>query len=114
MYQQLSKRKIKPIIPTRKGARIKKHGNQEGRTLARDQNISAIRKLGRKRWKQTTDYHRRSLAESTMFRFKMIFGDRLTSRIVGQQQVEVKIKCKILNQMTGLARPNSYPLKKVG
>ena len=58
--------------------------------------------------------HRRSLAESTMFRFKMIFGDSLTSRIVAQQQVEVKIKCKILNQMTGLARPNSYPLKKVG
>ena len=112
VYKQLSELKIKPIIPPRKGARIQKHGNRPGPTLARDENIRAIRKWGRKRWKQKTHYHRRSIVENTMYRFKLIFGESLTSRITEQQQVEVKIKCKILNQMTGLGMPNSYPLKK--
>lgn len=114
VYEPLFQRKIKPIIPPRKGARIQKHGKRPGKALPRDQNIRAIRKWGRKRWKQKIQYHRRSIAENIMYRFKLIFGEGLNSRTIHQQQVEVLLKCKILNRMTQLARPDSFPIKKIG
>ncbi len=36
--------------------------------------------MGRTKWKRESDYHRRSLAETTMFRLKCIFGGKLSSR----------------------------------
>jgi len=112
VYEELERRKIIPVIPPRKGARIGKHGNCRGKPKARDKNIRAIRKLGRKKWKKKTDYHRRNIAESTMFRFKNMFGDKLTSRNINQQKIEVKIKCAILNKMTRLGMPDTYREKK--
>lgn len=38
--------------------------------------------MGRKKWKRESGYHRRSLAETTMFRVKCIFGGKLASRQV--------------------------------
>jgi hypothetical protein len=108
VYALLKKRRINPIIPPRKGARIKKHGNRPGQPLARDKNIRDIRKMGRKQWKKKTNYHRRSIAENSMYRFKMVFGGKLISRVKEQQQVEVKIKCKLLNKMTELGMPKTY------
>ncbi|MBD0331824.1 MAG: hypothetical protein ICV66_04155 [Chitinophagaceae bacterium] len=37
VYQELDKRKIQPIIPPRKGARIIRHGNTEGNCPATKQ-----------------------------------------------------------------------------
>jgi IS5 family transposase len=111
VYTELEKRKIKPIIPPRKGARIEKHGNKGGKEKPRDKNIRAIRKLGRKKWKKQVGYHRRSIAEATMYRFKNTFGDKLTSRILIQQKIEVKIKCKVLNKMATLGMPITIKLK---
>ena len=113
VYKELERRKIKPIIPPRKGARIEKHGNGKGKEKPRDKNIRAIRKLGRKNWKKKVGYHRRSIAETTMFRFKNTFGDKLTSRVMIQQEIEVKIKCKVLNQMAKLGMPITIKLKNV-
>jgi hypothetical protein len=42
-----------------------------------DKNLRRIRKVGRKQWWRESNYHRRSLAETTVFRFKTIFGDWL-------------------------------------
>ncbi len=112
VYKELENRKIKPIIPPRRGAKLKKHGNSKGEPLPRDQNIRDIRKLGRKKWKIATNYHRRSIAETTMYRFKCIFGDHLSSRTSEHQQVEVRIKCRILNKMTELAKPEYFPKRK--
>ena len=53
---------------------IWQHGNCAAPPLVRDENLRRIRKAGRKRWKQESGYHRRSLAETAMFRFKTIFG----------------------------------------
>jgi len=50
----LEEGKIQPIIPPRKGARIKKHGNGKGKPWPRDKNIRDIRKRGRRRWKEKT------------------------------------------------------------
>jgi len=52
VYEELHKRKIQPVIPPRKGARITKHGNGKGRQLPRDKAIRPITKIGRKQWKQ--------------------------------------------------------------
>ena len=68
VYEELEKRKIKPIIPPRKNARITKHGNSRGRELPGDKAIRRIRKVGRKQWKQQSGYHRGSIVESSIFR----------------------------------------------
>jgi hypothetical protein len=85
VYEILKKKKIKAITPPQKNARIKKHGNKGGKPLARDKNIRAIRKLGRKRWKEKIQYHRRSLVETAMYRFKTTFGGELKSRTIEMQ-----------------------------
>lgn len=95
-------------IPPRRGARLSQHGNAKGRPLARDQNIRGIRKVGRKRWKQENNYHRRSLAETTMFRMKTIFGDELSARCIENQGTEVFVRCQILNRMNQMGKPDSY------
>ncbi len=112
VYKELEKRRIKPIIPPRKGARIQKHGNSIGKENPRDKNIREIRKYGRKKWKKKVGYHRRSIAETTMFRFKNTFGDKLTSREMKQQEIEVKLKCLALNKMIKLGMPKTVKIKQ--
>ena len=107
VYEVLHRRKIRALIPPRRNARINRHGNRKGKPLIRDQNIRDIRKLGRKKWKRKNNYHRRSIAETTMFRYKANFGGRMSARTLKQQEVEVQLKCKVLNQMTRLGMPES-------
>jgi hypothetical protein len=109
-YQAIAKRKAKAVIPPRKDANIKQHGNSNAPPLDRDQNLRAIRKQGRKRWKQTSGYHQRSKAESGIFRYKTILGDTLNARLFESQCVEMKLGGKILNKMSALAMPLSLPL----
>lgn len=70
----------------------------------------AIRGKGRKQWKQDTGYHRRSLAETPMFRIKTIFGSVLNARQFESQVTEALIRCNALNRMTWLGMPVSYPI----
>lgn len=96
------------LIPPRKNAHIWQHGNTQAERLKRDENLRAVRKLGRKAWKENSGYHMRSLAETTMFRFKIIFGDRLSTRLLQTQTTQAKICCAALNRMTHLGMPVSY------
>lgn len=105
VYKVLQKIKIKPVIPPRKGARIIQHGNCRGKPHARDRNLRYIRKHGKAKWKRHNCYHKRNMAETTMFRFKTIFSDKLQSRTIERQEVEFKIACKILNRMTHCGMP---------
>ena len=111
VYEQLKKRKIKGMIPPRKNARITKHGNSGGIALARDTAIRGIRKLGRKRWKKQVGYHRRSIAECTMFRLKNQFGEKLSGRDIERQKVEVNIRCYALNKMASIGMPVSIKVR---
>ena len=61
------------LIPPRKNAHIWQHGNSKAEHLKRDENLRAICKTRRAAWKQTSEYHMRSLAETTVFRYKTIF-----------------------------------------
>jgi hypothetical protein len=111
VYDILEKEKIKPIIPPMKNARISKHGNTHGKEKPRDRAIRYIRVHGRKKWKKTHGYHKRSLAETTMFRYKTILGDKLQSRTFERQAVEALLCCKILNKMTKCGMPVSVKIK---
>ena len=81
--------------------------------------------MGRKKWKresgatlrifnplrnahQESGYHRRSIAETTMFRLKCIFGGNLSSRQFDNQAVELFLQCAALNRMIQLCKPKSY------
>ncbi len=91
---------IETLIPPRKGARIREHGNNKSPPKQRDEVIRFIRKGGKKKWKKESGYSRRSIAETAMYRFKQLVGGKLSSRDFMNQANEVFIKCKILNQTT--------------
>jgi hypothetical protein len=108
-YDACTVRQVKCIaIPPRRDAKIWQHGNSKKAPLPRDQNLRRIRQVGRNRWKQEAGYHRRSLAETAVFRFKMIFGNTMSARTLPRQITEACIKGAALNRMTQLGMPDSY------
>jgi hypothetical protein len=102
----------KPIIPPKKNARMQRK-NPLACLVSRDEAIKRIRELGeegRAHWKKEVGYHRRSLVETFMFRYKTILGDRLSAKKPRNQATEVQIKLAVLNQMIKLGMPKSYRL----
>ena len=91
-----------------KNARIWKHSNTKTERLKRDENLRSIRKDGRKEWKKNSGYHLRSLAETTMFRLKTIFGNTLSARLLETQTTQALVRCAALNKMTHLGMPQSH------
>jgi len=111
VYQSLRDRRVKNVlIPPQKNAKIKRHGNLKCELHQRDENLRQIRKVGRKKWKEKSGYHVRSLIEATMFRLKTILGDRLNARKFENQTAEFLISCNILNRMSALGMPDSYAI----
>lgn len=76
----------------------------------RDEAIKGIRSLGRKVWKQQVGYHRRSLAETGMFRVKTLLGRRLSCHHLENQVVEARIWCNVVNTMTLQGMPNTVAI----
>ncbi len=103
---------IQPIIARRKDAKIQQHGNGKATPLARDEILRAIRQKGRKGWKQARGYHRRSLTETLIYRYKHLIGDTLKARSFANQQVESRLGCALLNRMIHLGKPESYRVEK--
>ena len=106
-YEAIESRGAKANIPPRVDAQ---YWEQEGETHARNQNLARIDELGRTEWKQESGYHRRSLAETAMFRFKTIFGNTCSRRTFDNQATELLLACVALNRMTHLGMPDSYAL----
>jgi hypothetical protein len=107
-YDAIRVRDARAVIPPQKGARIWQHGNSQAERHARDENVRGIRRHGRAKWKREMKYHRRSLAETTMFRLKMIFGERVAARCFDGQAAQMLVRCAVLNRMTHLGMPHSY------
>lgn len=106
-YQALRQRGVKRVaIPPQKNARVWRHGNSQAERLARDENLRRIRAVGRAQWKKESGYHRRSIAETAMFRLKTIFTDKVRSRKEAIQRVELLLRAKALNRMTTLGMPD--------
>ena len=105
IYDSLAEGSIEAIIPPRKNAKIKQHGNSNQPPLERDEAIRRIRFVGREQWKQEVGYHRRSLVETAMYRIKTAFAAILKNRKLENQRTEARIRCKILNHFTQLGLP---------
>ncbi len=99
-YDCCDQNNIQATIPPRVDAKIQQHGNGSEDPLQRDENIRLIRQIGKPAWKALSGYSRRSLSETAVYRFKVIFGDKLRSRNFDNQASEAFIKCKLLNLMT--------------
>lgn len=105
VYNGLETQGIAPVIPPQHNAKIKQHGNSAAEPLPRDEAIRGIRRMGRSGWKEEVGYHRRSLAETTMYRVKQTFGGHLKNRAFENQHTEARLRCKIINRFTHLGLP---------
>ncbi len=91
-----------PIIPPRKGARLRK-----GLAFAhRNEAARACKRLGRAIWKRWSGYHRRSLVETKMNCFKRL-GEKVMARTFERQVAELNIRASILNRFTELGTPET-------
>lgn len=97
---------IEQVIPPQHNAVVDRKKSKHRKQ--RDEAIEAIKHIGRAAWKVQRDYHRRSLAETVMFRYKTIIGGSLCARKTAHQKTEVAVGCKILNIMLQTAKPKSY------
>ncbi len=84
---------------------VSRHGP---RSAARDRTIRSVKRLGRRRWKKASGYHRQARVENAFFRYKSIIGEGLRARSPAGQGSEVVLGREILNRMTNLGRPASY------
>lgn len=107
-YDVIRERAARAAIPPQKRARIWRHGNTKAERHIRDENLRDIRRKGRAQWKRDSNYHRRSLAETQVFRVKMIFGERVSARSFDGQAAQLLVRCAALNRMTHLGMPASY------
>jgi hypothetical protein len=121
--EKIEARGATPRIPPRRDARLQNKKNrsspQRQEALAkRDDAIRRIEELrrtqtngdlseARKLWKQEIHYHRRSLAETAMYRYKTIFGQTVRSRIFDNQAKELLLNVAAMNKMTRLGIPST-------
>ncbi|MFZ1703108.1 MAG: IS5 family transposase [Saprospiraceae bacterium] len=91
------------LIPPRKNAII----STEDKLDQRNDAINRIAEIGREKWKEEVGYHIRSKSEVNMFRYKIIFTEKMKSRKTRFEETEVKIKSKILNKFVELGMPMS-------
>jgi hypothetical protein len=100
------------IIPPRSGTCIVKKdpspGQEQRNRLIRERRAVG----GKKAWKKTSGYHRRSLVETHMFRLKKILGGELHSLNISNQKTEAAIMASILNRMTALGMPQTQSFGK--
>jgi IS5 family transposase len=106
-YHAIEQHQARAAIPPRRDGRIHQHGNSSKPPLPRDENLRAIRRLGKKQWKKEVGYHRRSLAETAVFRIKTIFGNKLSATSFDGQAAQALLRCAILNKLTHLGMPIS-------
>ncbi len=99
---------VKIVIPPRRGAAVSRSSSRAARS--RNSNVEGIERLGRRRWKKQSGYHRQGRAENTFFRYKRVLGGRLRAIDRESQEREALIGCQILNRMAELGMPRSYSI----
>lgn len=92
------------IIPPRSTA----SSNSDFHFKQRHDHIEFIANYGRDTWDDASQYYRQSRAENTMFRYKLIIGNKLSSRCLESQKYEAVLGCTTLNKMASFGMPNSY------
>ena len=96
IYNVASRRGAKVVVPPTRNASVL---GREPRSAIRDRTIRRVDKVGRRRWKKESGYHRQGTAENAFYRYKSIIGDRLRARDSKTQETEALIACSVLNRM---------------
>ncbi|HJN43833.1 MAG TPA: IS5 family transposase [Vicinamibacterales bacterium] len=104
-YDAAGARGATVVVPPDRTARVSR---RRPRSRARDRTVTAVKVIGRRRWKKASGYYRQARVENAIFRYKSIIGDRLRARRLRAQETESVIACSILNRMTELSRPASF------
>ena len=99
---------IEAVIPPQRNATLRTAKRRYRHIEARNERVQSILHMGRKRWKRHRGYHKRSLAETGMARYKRILGPQLAARTWEGQQTEARIGCSIINRMIHLGKPQAY------
>ena len=107
IYEEARSRGARVIVPPSRTASV---SNRKPRSAVRDRTIQRVAKVGRKRWKKESGYHRQCVVDNAFFRYKSMLGDRLHARGLASQKVEAAIGCKILNRLLILGRPRSVAI----
>ena len=99
-YEMAQRYNKKLITPPKKGAVLREEKGYEERNEA----VRIIRGLGGDKlaqsiWGKLVGYNERVLAESMMSRWKRLYGANMRSRCEKRQEVEVKIKAMMINEM---------------
>ena len=107
-YKAAHDKEQKLIVPPREGAVFNE--GDEPWLRARNDAICEIIGLGKDEeaialWKKLVGYHERSLVETSFSRLKGIFGPKLFSRSIDNQEVELILKAQVLNKMTRQGMP---------
>jgi hypothetical protein len=102
VYDAVAERhpKAAAIVPPR----IAAVANEMG-TTQHDRHLATIAEHRRMSWQRSSSYNRRSLIETTMFRYKTIISRRLQARTFPNQRTEAKVGRNALNRVTGLGIP---------
>lgn len=106
-HAAIAQRQARAAIPPRENARPW-ITHPDGSVHPRTDILARIDQVGLAQWKKDSGYHRRSLAETAIFRLKTLFGGQLQARRFDAQVAETYIRCAALNTMTRLGMPDSY------
>ena len=102
-YGAIREKGARALIPPRKGSTPWK----DEWLSDRDANLRRVRAGGAGAWKKEAKYHRRSLAETAIFRFEPPFPDKPGPRGVERQRIEAVVRRAALNRVTELGMPRS-------
>ena len=108
VYEAIAKQQAIPLIPPRKTGVLsaKRTPGWQWRNWA----ITQVKATSYKAWKQQTGYHKRSLAETTFFRLKQLFGACASNRRFDHQVTELVLRCQLLNRFNQLGLPQTVPV----
>ena len=90
-------------IPPRKNAGLWEEGHP------RNEAVLVMRKEGLTHWKQQSGYHRRSLAETAMYRFKQLMTGKISLRNYNGQVGEIMAYVCAMNKLNALGLPVRKP-----
>lgn len=103
-YQVIRSKGAKPVIPPRKTATLWEQGHP------RNEAVIALREGRLPEWKKESNYHQRSLVETSFSRYKQLVGSRLSLRDYNAQVGEMLAGVKLLNKLTALGMPVRQPI----
>ena len=106
-YDAACARRATVVVPPIKTATVSRG---RPRSTARDRTIRKVKRIGWRRWKKESGYHRQARVENAFFRYKSIIGDSLHARSPAGQRTEAVLACNILNQMTQRGSAASYAI----